>query len=234
MNKNEQKFDVAVIGGGPAGMMAAGRAAELGAKVVLIEKNKGLGRKLLITGKGRCNITQAEFDDREFIEKLGKNGKFLFSPLNAFGPRKVIEFFEERGLKTKTERGGRVFPVSDKAVDVLDTLADYLKKNNVKIMLDQEVLGFNFSKEKIKSVRLKNETIFADNFILAVGGKTYPITGSTGDGYGWAKEAGHVIIEPNPSLVPIKIKEEWVKDLQGLSLKNISINIFQNNKKQDS
>lgn len=234
MNKNEQKFDVAVIGGGAAGMMAAGRAAELGAKVVLIEKNKGLGRKLLITGKGRCNITQAEFDDREFIEKLGKNGKFLFSPLNTFGPRKVIEFFEERGLKTKTERGGRVFPVSDKAVDVLNTLEDYLKKNNVKIMLDQEVLGFNFSKEKIKSVKLKNETIFADNFILAAGGKTYPITGSTGDGYGWAKEAGHAIIEPNPSLVPIKIKEEWVKDLQGLSLKNISINIFQNNKKQDS
>lgn len=234
MNKNEQKFDVAVIGGGPAGMMAAGRAAELGAKVVLIEKNKSLGRKLLITGKGRCNITQAEFDDREFIEKLGKNGKFLFSSLNAFGPRKVIEFFEERGLKTKTERGGRVFPASDKAVDVLNILADYLKKNNVKIVLDQEVLGFNFSKEKIESVKLKNETIFADNFILAVGGKTYPITGSTGDGYGWAKEAGHVIIEPNPSLVPIKIKEEWVKDLQGLSLKNISINIFQNNKKQDS
>jgi hypothetical protein len=234
MNKNEQKFDVAVIGGGPAGMMAAGRTAELGAKVVLIEKNKSLGRKLLITGKGRCNITQAEFDDREFIEKLGKNGKFLFSSLNAFGPRKVIEFFKERGLKTKTERGGRVFPASDKAVDVLNILADYLKKNNVKIVLDQEVLGFDFSKEKIESVKLKNETIFADNFILAVGGKTYPITGSTGDGYGWAKEAGHVIIEPNPSLVPIKIKEEWVKDLQGLSLRNISINIFQNNKKQDS
>lgn len=234
MSKDEQKFDVAVIGGGPAGMMAAGRSAELGARVVLIEKNKGLGRKLLITGKGRCNITQAEFDDREFIEKLGKNGKFLFSSLNAFGPKKVIEFFEERGLKTKTERGGRVFPVSDKAVDVLNILADYLKKNNVKIMLEQEVLGFNFSKEKIKSVKLKNETIFADNFILAVGGKTYPITGSTGDGYEWAKEAGHSIIDPYPSLVPIKIKEEWVKELQGLSLKNISINIFQNNKKQDS
>lgn len=234
MNKDEQKFDVAVIGGGPAGMMAAGRSAELGAKVVLIEKNKDLGRKLLITGKGRCNITQAEFDDREFIEKLGKNGKFLFSSLNAFGPREVIEFFEERGLKTKTERGGRVFPVSDKAVDVLNTLADYLKKNNVKIMLEQEVLGFNFSKEKIKSVKLKDEIIFADNFIFAVGGKTYPITGSTGDGYKWAKEAGHSIIDPYPSLVPIKIKEEWVKELQGLSLKNISMNVFQNNKKQDS
>lgn len=234
MNNDQQKFDVAVIGGGPAGMMAAGRAAELGAKVVLIEKNKNLGRKLLITGKGRCNITQAEFNDRKFIEKLGKNGKFLFSSFNEFGPKEVVDFFEKRGLKTKTERGGRVFPVSDKSIDILNILVDYLKKNSVKILLGQDVLGFDIENKKITGVRLKNEIINAGKFILAVGGKAYPITGSTGDGYSWAKEAGHTITNIKPALVPIGIKEDWIKDLQGLSLKNVQINIFQNGKKQDS
>jgi len=234
MDNNKQKFDVAVIGGGPAGMMAAGRAAELGAKVVLIEKNNNLGRKLLITGKGRCNITRAELDIREFIERLGKKGRFLFSSLNNFSPDKTIKFFEGKGLKTKIERGGRVFPVSNKAVDVLNTLEDYLKKNNVKIMLDQKILGFNFNKEKIGSIKLKDKNIFADKFILATGGKTYPTTGSTGDGYEWAKEAGHTVIEPSPSLVPVRMKEKWISNLQGLSLKNVQINIFQDSKKQDS
>ena len=234
MKNNEQKFDVAVIGGGPAGMMAAGKAAENGASVVLIEKNKNLGKKLLITGKGRCNITQAEFDDRKLVEKFGKQGKFLFSSLSEFGPEEVIEFFEERGLRTKIERGKRVFPVSDKAGDVLDVLREYLKKNKVKIILGKDVLGFEFKKNKIESIKIKNEKIFADKFILACGGKSYPATGSNGDGYEWAKMLGHNIINPMPSLVPIKIKENWVKDLQGLSLKNIGINIFQNGKKVGS
>lgn len=234
MSNNEQKFDVAVIGGGPAGMMAAGRAAELGKSVVIVDRNRTLGRKLLITGKGRCNITQAEFDDQEFIKELGKNGKFLFSSFSAFGPQEVINFFEERGLKTKTERGGRVFPVSDKAEDVRSILVEYLKKGNVRMLLGREVFGFNVKKGKIESVKLKEENITADKFILAVGGKAYPITGSAGDGYSWAKDSGHTIINPEPSLVPVKTKENWVKDLQGLSLKNVAINIFQNNKKADS
>ena len=231
--ETKQKFDVAVIGGGPAGMMAAGKAAENGASVVIIDRNRTLGRKLLITGKGRCNITQAQFDSQEFIKELGKNGKFLFSSFSAFGPGEVINFFEEKGLKTKTERGGRVFPVSDKAEDVLSILTAYLKKNNVKLLLGREVFGFNFKKGKIESVKLKEENIVADKFILAVGGKAYPITGSAGDGYSWAKDLGHTIVSPEPSLVPVKTKENWVKDLQGLSLKNVQINIFQNNKKQD-
>ena len=234
MDNNEQKFDVAVIGGGPAGMIAAGKAAENGARVVIIDRNRTLGRKLLITGKGRCNITQAEFDSREFIRELGKNGKFLFSSFSVFGPQEVIKFFEERGLKTKTERGFRVFPVSDKAEDVLKVLTEYLKKNNVRMLLGREVFGFKTKKGKIESIKLKDEEIFADKFILAVGGKAYPITGSSGDGYEWAKKMGHTIIDPEPSLVPVKTKENWVSDLQGLSLKNVQINIFQNNKKQDS
>lgn len=231
---NKQKFDVAVIGGGPAGMIAAGKAAENGASVVIIDRNRTLGRKLLITGKGRCNITQAEFDSKEFIKELGKNGKFLFSSLSNFGPEEVIEFFEERGLKTKVERGQRVFPVSDKAEDVLKVLTEYLKKNKVKMLLGREVFGFKIGRGKIESVKLKEENIFADKFILAVGGKAYPVTGSAGGGYAWVKEMGHTIINPQPSLVPIKTKEEWVKNLQGLGLKNVSINIFQKGKKQDS
>jgi len=227
-----------VIGGGPAGMLSAGRAAELGAKVVLIEKNPSLGRKLLITGKGRCNITQAEFSDRKFIETIGKSGlpdgrqgKFLFSVLNLFGPEKVIQFFEKGGVKTKTERGGRVFPVSDKAQDVLSVLLKYLKENQVRLCLGEKVLGFNLDGDQIKSVKLKDREIQADKFIIATGGKSYPATGSTGDGYGWLQDLGHTIQKTFPALVPVEVEENWVKDLQGLSLKNVALNIFQNGKK---
>lgn len=166
MKNNEQKFDVVVVGAGPAGMMAAGMAAENGARVAIIDRNRTLGRKLLITGKGRCNITQADFDSRKFVEKIDR-GKFLFSSLSSFGPEETIKFFEERGLKTKVERGGRVFPVSDKAEDVLNVLKEYLRKNNVQLLLGREVFGFKKSGKKIKSVRLKEEDIIAEiSFLL--------------------------------------------------------------------
>lgn len=226
-------FDIAVIGGGPAGMIAAGKAAELGAKVILIEKNKSLGKKLLITGGGRCNISQAEFKDKVFADKLGKNGQFLLSALSVFGPKETIEFFEKKGLKTKIERGKRIFPVSDKSHDVLNVLSKYLNKNKVKIISDQEIIGFNVVKGRIKSVKLKDKEIFAHSYILATGGKSYPGTGSDGRGYKWAKKMGHKIIDLKPALTPIKIKENWSSDLQGLSLKNVSVSVFQNNKKQD-
>jgi predicted Rossmann fold flavoprotein len=215
-------------------MMAAGRAAELGARVVLIEKNQSPGKKLLITGGGRCNISQAEFNDKKFAEKLGKKGQFLLSPLSVFGPEQVVKFFEERGLKTKIERGRRIFPVSDKAEDVLNVLLKYLKKNRVELLPGQEVIGFNIKNGKIESVKLKNKEIAAQSFILATGGKSYPKTGSTGKGYEWLKKMGHKIVNPVPALVPIETKENWVKDLQGLTLKNVSVALFQNNKKQDS
>ncbi len=232
MNNQQEKFDVVVIGGGPAGMMVAGRAAELGAKVVLLEKNRNPGRKLLITGKGRCNITQAKYDDRKFIEALGKNGHFLFSALTVFGPTEVTKFFEERGLRLKTERGGRVFPVTDRAQDVLDVLSKYLKENKVKIISNEEVLGFEAKGNKIASIRLRNRRIQAKFFALCTGGKSYPITGSTGDGYVWAKALGHKIVETRPALVSIRIKEGWAKEITGLSLKNVRVNVFQNGKKQ--
>ncbi|MFA7208818.1 MAG: NAD(P)/FAD-dependent oxidoreductase [Parcubacteria group bacterium] len=249
MKSKIEKFDIAVIGGGPAGMMAAGRAAGLGARVALLEKNSSLGRKLLITGKGRCNLTQAEFDDKEIIKKFGKNGKFLFSALDAFGPEEVIRFFEDRTVPVKIERGGRVFPKSDRAQDVLRALEKYLEKNNVEIIYDAQVAGFDVapiaSGGKIASVKLAEKgyvsaekqammparRIYADKFIICTGGKSYPATGSTGDGYQWAKDLGHKIIPPAPALVPIKTKETWVKDVQGLSLKNVTVNLLQNNKK---
>jgi predicted Rossmann fold flavoprotein len=241
MKNNQEKFDVVVIGGGPAGMMAAGRAAELGARVVLLEKNESLGKKLLITGKGRCNLTQAQFDLKEMVSQFGKNGKFLFSSLAEFGPRQVIKFFEDRGLSTKTERGGRVFPVSNKSHDVLRVMEEYLKKYKVKILFGREIVGFESDGKKIRSVKLKHEkgkpgreTILADRFILCTGGKSYPTTGSTGDGYQWARDLGHTIVPPAPALVPIKTKEKWVESLQGLSLKNVEIKLVQNNKAKDS
>jgi hypothetical protein len=235
MEKKLEKFDVAVIGGGPAGMMAAGYAAELGAKVVLLEKNAILGRKLLLTGHGRCNLTNAEFDDQKFIEKLNnKKSKFLFSSLAAFGPEEVIEFFEFRKLKTKVEKNNRVFPAGDNSCDVLDILKKYLQDNKVKIIFNAEVQVFEKNGKEIKSVRLKDREILADKFILCTGGKAYPSTGSIGDGYRWAKDLGHNIIEPSPALVPIKTKEDWVKEVQGLSFDKVGINLLQNNKKQYS
>ncbi len=241
MKNEREKFDVAVIGGGPAGMIAAGRAAEMGARVVLLEKNESLGKKLLITGKGRCNLTRDEFDLKEMVSKFGKNGNFLFSALASFGPEEVIKFFEDRGLPTKIERGGRVFPASNRSQDVLRVMQKYLEKNKVKMMFGSEIVGFESDGKKIKGVKLKKEKgvpggrqILSDKFILCTGGKSYPTTGSTGDGYQWAKDLGHAIVKPAPALVPIKTKEAWVRDVQGLSLKNVEISLIQDEKKKDS
>ena len=219
---------MAVIGGGPAGMIAAGRAGELKAKVVLLEKNNALGRKLLLTGKGRSNITKAEFNPRELVKKYGREGDFLLYPLSVFGVKETIDFFEKKGLKTKTERGKRIFPESGKAQDVLNVLIKYLKSGGVKIMTDCEVKEIVKNKDRIAKVILKNgREIKAKNYIIATGGKSYPGTGSTGDGYKWAKELGHKVSKLRPALVPLRIKESWPKKIQGLSLKNVELTVFQ-------
>jgi len=225
--------NIAVIGGGPAGMIAAGRAAELGAKVVLIEKNEILGKKLLITGKGRCNFTHNEFDIRKFAEKFGRNGRFLYSALAVFGAREVIGFFESRGVKSKVEQGDRIFPEKGNAQDILNVLTKYLTEGKVHILLNTEVTGFKQEKGKVSQALLRDRQISADKFIICAGGKSYPQTGSTGDGYCWAEQLGHTVIPPVPALNPVKTSEKWVKEIQGLSLKNVSLKLFQNGKKQD-
>jgi len=233
--EKEKIFDVAVVGGGPSGMIAAARAGELGARAALLEKNNTLGRKLLLTGKGRSNLTKAEFSPKELVKKYGREGGFLLSPLSVFGVKETIDFFEKKGLKTKIERGKRVFPQSDKAGDVLDVLFDYLKKNQVKIMTNSEVKEIIRHKKSISKIVLKDDReILAKNYIICTGGKSFPGTGSTGDGYKWLKEMGHTIVKPRPALVPLKIKEDWPKKAQGLSLKNVELTIFQNGKKKDS
>lgn len=217
---------VIVIGGGPAGMMSAITSSEQGNEVILIEKNNVLGKKLAITGKGRCNITSSLNID-EFIKNIPGNGRFLYSAFNNFNNTDIIDFIEKQGLKTKVERGNRVFPVTDKAKDVVNCFVKRLKELNVKINLNEEVIEIlKDEKNKAIGVNTNNGIIKADKIILATGGKSYPLTGSTGDGYKMVKKLGHTITELKPSLVPlVTYEEEMHKNLQGLSLKNVSIKI---------
>lgn len=211
-------YDLIVIGGGPAGMMAAGRAAELGAQVLLLEKNKNLGIKLLITGNGRCNFTN-NIPTRELINSFGENGKFLFSAFSKFGPEEVINFFNERGLETKIEKNNRVFPRSDKSADVLKVLTGYLKENKVKIIFEASVKKITEKNQIISKISLVDGREFsAKNYLIATGGLSYPATGSTGDACEWLKTLGHKIIKTHPALTPIIVQEKFVKELEGLSL----------------
>ncbi len=225
---------VIVIGGGPAGMMAAITSAEQGNDVVLIEKNRVLGKKLSITGKGRCNITSSLNMD-EFIKNTPGNGKFLFSAFNSFTNKDIIDFIENYGIKTKVERGNRVFPVTDKAQDVVNCFTKKLKELNVSICLNTLVKDILIDNDnKAIGVMTNNETIKADKIILATGGKSYPLTGSTGDGYKFAKKLGHTITELKPSLVPLVTYEaEMHKTLQGLSLKNVEIKLVDISKNKE-
>ena len=232
----KHQYNLAVIGGGPAGMMAAGHAGEIGSRVILLEKNEHLGIKLLISGRGRCNITNAEEDLKKIINIYGPNGKFLYAALNKFSNKDVIDFFVSRGIKTKVEINGRVFPVSDNANDVLSCLKKYLKDNKVEVrfnsLVEKIVISTgNSNNKKIEKIILKNgKEIVADNFVFATGGKSYPKTGSTGDGYKWLKKIGHRVIALKPALTPIIVKEKIVKQLEGLSLKNVEISLWEKRK----
>ncbi|MEI6190969.1 MAG: NAD(P)/FAD-dependent oxidoreductase [bacterium] len=222
-------FDVVIIGGGPAGLMAACIAGASGAKVLLLEKNDELGKKLLISGGGRCNLTNANPNQREFVSKFGKKGNFLFTPLSIFGVERTIKFFNNLGLKTKIEPGFRVFPESDDSFDVLTILVNQAKKLGVEFKMSAEVAGLKVDKKtkKIRAVILKDGgEILAHKFILTTGGMSHPETGSTGDGFKWLKEIGHKVAQANPSLVPIKISNTWVSELAGISLDNIGISVW--------
>ena len=217
---------VVVIGGGPAGMMAAIAASQNGDKVILIEKMKSLGRKLLITGKGRCNITSS-LPIEDFIKNTPGNGKFLYSSYKRYTNKDIIKFLKEEGLEVKEERGNRIFPITDKSQDVLNSFVRRLKKNKVEIHYEEKAEEILCDDKVAIGVKTNKEKIFADKIILATGGKSYPLTGSTGDGYNMAKKLGHSITKINPSLVPLEIYEKNIcKELQGLSLKNVSIKII--------
>lgn len=221
-----KSFDVIVVGGGAAGMMAALTAAKRNLGVLLIEKNRILGKKMLITGKGRCNITNACEDVEELIKNVTKNSSFLYSAFYEFTNQETIDFFNQIGVETKVERGNRVFPVSDKSTSVVNALEKELKRKGVKILCDK-VKSVVTENDCAKGVLAeKNGKIEAKSVIIATGGVSYPATGSTGDGYEFAKSLGHTVTDIIPSLVPVEVEEKWPYDLMGLSLKNIEITVF--------
>lgn len=223
---------VIVIGAGPAGMMAAISAAKNNNEVILLDGNEKVGKKLFITGKGRCNVTNSK-DISEFFDYIPGNPHFLYSALYSYTNEDTINFFESQGIKLKSERGGRVFPASDKSSDIIKGLIKELNKSNVEIKLNCKVTNIKFNNSTIEAVEINNSYYIKGNhFIIATGGVSYPLTGSTGEGIRFSKMLGHNIIELKPSLVPIEINDLWIKELTGLNLKNIEISLFKEKTKK--
>lgn len=225
-------YDLVVVGGGASGIMAAAVASKKGATVALIEKNKRLGEKLRISGGGRCNITNAEFDLRILLKNYGKAEKFLYSAFTEFGVQDTIDFFEYLGLPIKIEQKKRAFPVSEKAEDVVNVLAKELVKNNVDILTNCQVTKINHSKDTIFSITCGNRTVKGRKYILATGGASRPETGSTGDGFGWLEELGHSVKSPTPSITPLKTKESWVRKVSGTTIKGAMLTFYCNGDRQ--
>lgn len=228
MHSDYSSCDIAVVGSGPAGMMCAYTAAQRGLKVIILDPNRDPGRKLRITGKGRCNLTN-DCDIRKVLENVPVNGKFLYSCMNAFPPSAVMQFFERNGLALKTERGGRVFPVSDNANDVADTMARLCRENGV-VFLREKAKGVSIDDGRVRGIELSDRTIHCVNVALCTGGLSYPLTGSTGDGYRFAQQAGHTVLPRRPSLVPLESRDNWCAQMQGFSLRNISLTAFEEDK----
>lgn len=221
---------VVVIGGGAAGMIAAGTAASRGKEVILLEKNEKLGKKIYITGKGRCNITNTG-DIEELLTNVTDNKNFLYSAFYSFSNEDILQLLHKYGTPTKVERGNRVFPVSDKSSDVIKALTRFMESYHVDIRLNCEVIDILIDQESVIGVKLKDQSIIhCSSVIIATGGLSYPTTGSTGDGYRFAKAVGHQIIPLKPALVPLETEEAWTHELQGLSLKNVRLTAYYTNK----
>lgn len=216
---------IAVIGGGAAGLIAAHTAAENGAEVTLFEKNEKCGKKIYITGKGRCNVTN-DCEPQEYLTHVVNGAKFLTGAIYAFPPRSLMEYLESGGLRLKTERGNRVFPVSDKASDVTKCLENYCRHAGVTIRFGTKVLGLDILNSTMRGIITQDGLELFDKVIVCTGGKSYPSTGSDGDGYKFAAEAGHTVIQPVPSLCGINLKGDYFKEMQGLSLKNVSLKVY--------
>jgi predicted Rossmann fold flavoprotein len=229
-------WDVIVIGGGPAGMMAAGQAAERGKSVLLLEKNSNLGKKLLITGGGRCNLTNNKTDNRTMLSKYKGNDQFLFSTFSQWNVESTLAFFKARGMETKEENEGRIFPVSDSAQSVYDVLYEYMKEHGVQIHKSSTVTGIVKNKtDGTFLVHTKSgNKLAAVSVVLATGGTSRPDTGSTGEGFAWLRKLGHTVVENDMALVPVALRDEWVKKLSGVAIEDIKLTTYQNRKAQES
>lgn len=219
-------YEVIVIGGGPSGMMAAGVAANRGRRVLLLEKNEQLGDKLKVTGGGRCNITNAEEDQETLLRHYGKAKDFLYSPFSQFGVKETFNFFENQGLALVIEARKRVFPKTQKSGDVFRVLEKYMKDGGVVVKANSRVIKILRDASKIIGVQTGKEKFYADSFIFATGGLSHPELGATGDGFSWLKALGHNVKEPSPDIVPLSVRERWVKDLSGVSLSFMKITFF--------
>jgi predicted Rossmann fold flavoprotein len=228
-----KNYDVIVVGGGPAGLFAAGFAAQKGAKVLLLEKNSRCGAKLLITGKGRCNVTHNENDPRKFVDHFGRNGKALLTALYAYGVKDVVDFFETHKVPLKLERGGRIFPANGEAADVNKALLDFVKLAGVEVRTGCEVKSLDIAEGKIESVETSSGKIAAKAYVIATGGLSFPETGCTGDGYRWAEKTEHRLVKPEPALISVKLKQSWTAEVSRFNLKNVKVTLCLDGKKID-
>ena len=234
MKNNNKIWDVIVIGGGASGMFAASVAGSRGKSVLILDKNKNLGEKLKITGGGRCNITNNEPDIHKMLQIYGDGAPFLYSPFSIFGVKDTFNYFESRGLSLVVQARNRVFPATEKAIDVFKVLEKEMGKNHVTVKSNCPVRRINVRDDKVESIETNNGLLYAKSFILATGGMSHPETGSTGDGFKWLKDIGHSVKDSSPDIVPLAVSDDWVKSLAGVSLSFMKITFYQDGKKQFS